>query len=199
MEECVHELYRLKYDGIVAIKSTVTPTTTERLIDETRMKICFVPEFLRERFAKEDFTKNHDLLAVGTHSSEIYDVVVKCHKEYPKKYAMISPTEAEMLKYYSNIFNSMRVIFANEMYEVCQAVNADYDKVKTTFLKRGTAKDLYLDANENIRGYGGVCLPKDTLAMATFVKKLGLDLKLFETIHNENKKFKTTVFDGMRK
>ena len=85
------------------------------------------------------------------------------------------------------------------MYEVCQAVNADYDKVKTTFLKRGTAKDLYLDANENIRGYGGVCLPKDTLAMATFVKKLGLDLKLFETIHNENKKFKTTVFDGMRK
>ena len=53
----------------------------------------------------------------------------------------------------------------------------------------------------HIRAYGFIvhnCLPKDTLALVTFVKELNLDLKLFETIDNENKKFKTTVFDGMR-
>lgn len=199
VEECVNKLHKLKYNGVVAIKSTVTPTTTERLISETGMKICFVPEFLRERVAKKDFTENHDLLAVGTHSTEIYNKITTSHGNYPNAHTMISPTEAEMLKYYSNIFNSMRVTFANEMYEVCQSINADYDKIKSAFIKRGTAKDLYLDVNENVRGYGGVCLPKDTLAMATFVKKLGLDLKLFETIDKENKKFKITVFDGMRK
>jgi UDP-glucose 6-dehydrogenase len=85
------------------------------------------------------------------------------------------------------------------MYEICQVVGADYTKIKDTFIKRGTTKDLYLDVNDNFRGYGGVCLPKDTKALNSFVKELGLDLKLFETIDIENNKFKTTVFDGMRK
>jgi UDP-glucose 6-dehydrogenase len=93
----------------------------------------------------------------------------------------------------------MKVIFANEMYEVAEAIGADYSKIKNAFIKRGTATDMYLDVNDNFRGYGGVCLPKDTLAMASFVKELKLDMKLFETIDGENKKFKTTVFDGMRK
>ena len=199
VEECVHELQGLKYDGVVAIKSTVKPTTTERLVNETGMKICFVPEFLRERCAIVDFTENHDLLAVGTDSDETYNVVVECHGNYPQHHSKLTPTEAELLKYYSNVFNAMKVIFANEMYEVANAVDADYAKIKEAFIKRGTAKDLYLDVNDNFRGYGGVCLPKDTLAMATFVKELKLDLTLFETIDAENKKFKTTVFNGMRK
>jgi UDP-glucose 6-dehydrogenase len=84
------------------------------------------------------------------------------------------------------------------MYEICQKVGADYSKIKDTFVKRGTTKDMYLDVNDNFRGYAGVCLPKDTKALDCFVKELGLSLKLFETLDNENNKFKKTVFDGMR-
>ncbi len=199
VERCVKELQELKYDGIIAIKSTVKPTTTEYLINKTGMKICFVPEFLRERCAIVDFVENHDLLAIGTNSNDIYDKIVECHGKYPKAYAKLTPTEAELLKYYSNVFNAMKVIFANEMYEISNIINADYSKIKEAFIKRGTTKDIYLDVNDNFRGYGGPCLPKDTRALAAFVKELKLDLKLFETIDTENKKFKTTVFDGMRK
>ena len=103
-----------------------------------------------------------------------------------------------MLKYYSNIFNALRIIFANEMYEICKALGADYTKVKDTFVKRGTAKDIYMDVNESFRGYGGACLPKDTKAIDALVKKLDLNLLLFETIDKENNKFVSTVFDGMR-
>lgn len=201
VETCVDELQKMEYQGITAIKSTVKPTTTQRLIDkyERGSNICFVPEFLRERCAITDFTENHDLLSVGTYSDYVYNLIVECHGKYPKKHAMLSPTEAELLKYYSNVFNSMKIIFANEMYEVANAVGADYTKIKKAFVKRGTAVDLYLDVNDNFRGYGGVCLPKDTAALAAFVKELSLDLSLFETIVTENKKFKTTVFSGMRK
>lgn len=200
VEKCVHELIDLGYDGIIAIKSTVIPGTTMNLIYETtNEKICFVPEFLRERCAITDFIENHDLLAVGTVSSDVYNMIVECHGKYPKNHTILTPSEAEILKYYSNIFNAMKIIFANEMYEICNIVGANYSKIKDAFIKRGTAKDIYLDVNDNFRGYGGQCLPKDTLAMSHFVNENGLDLKLFETIHNENKKFKTTVFDGMRK
>ena len=57
----------------------------------------------------------------------------------------------------------------------------------------------FLFDGKNFRGYGGVCLPKDTAAIASLVKELNLDMNLFDVIEQENKKFKTTVFDGMRK
>jgi len=199
VEEVVLTLYNMNYKGVIAIKSTVKPTTTEKLIKNTGLQICFVPEFLRERCAFSDFTENHDLLAVGTDSEEIYELVKKCHGYYPKNVERLSPTEAEVLKYYSNVYNAMRIIFANEIYEICEDVGANYTKIKNTFIKRGTTKDLYLDVNDNFRGYGGVCLPKDTKALNAFVKERGLNLKLFEIIDEENNKFKTTVFGGMRK
>jgi UDPglucose 6-dehydrogenase len=199
VENVVYDIKNIGYEGIIAIKSTVKPTTTQKLKDETNMKICFVPEFLRERCAISDFTENHDLLAIGTDDKYVYDQVVKCHGKYPKTYVMLAPTEAELLKYYSNVFNAVRIIFANEMYEICKIVGANYSKIKDAFIKRGTTKDTYLDVNENFRGYGGVCLPKDTMALASFVKELNLNMDLFDVIHNENKKFKVTVFDGMRK
>jgi UDPglucose 6-dehydrogenase len=199
VEKVVLELKEHNYKGIVAIKSTVKPTTTQRLKDETGLNMCFVPEFLRERCAISDFTENHDLLAVGTDSKEVFEKIKKCHGNYPKSYSMMNSTEAELLKYYSNVYNATKIIFANEFYEICQNLGVDYSKVKDTFVKRGTTKDIYLDVNENFRGYGGVCLPKDTKALSSFVKELGLELNLFETLDKENNKFKTTVFNGMRK
>ena len=199
VEQVVLDLKSLNYDGIIAIKSTVKPTTTEKLIEQTNLKICFVPEFLRERCAITDFTENHDLLAIGTENTHIFNLIKKCHGHYPKIITQLKPTEAELLKYYSNVYNALKITFANEMYEVCQKLNINYSNVKNAFIKRGTTKDIYLDVNDNFRGYAGMCLPKDTKALDSLIKELGLDLKLFETIDKENDKFIKTVFNGMRK
>jgi len=198
VRQTIKDLERLAYAGVVALKSTSVPGTTEQLLSETNLRMCFVPEFLRERSAVEDFVVNHDLLAVGCHSEDIFDVVVASHGFFPKNKVRLTPTEAEILKYYSNVFNSTRIVFANAMYEICQKLNADYDKIKDTYLIRGTASSDYLDCNDKIRGYGGMCLPKDTKALDSLVKKLGLELKLFEAVDQDNKKFKRTVFPGMR-
>jgi UDPglucose 6-dehydrogenase len=198
VEQVVYDLKQLDYKGIIAIKSTVKPHTTQKLLDKTGLKLCFVPEFLRERCAITDFTENHSLLAIGTHSDEIFEVVKKCHGNYPKHITKLIPTEAELLKYYSNVYNAMKITFANEMYEICSKLGVDYSAIKNSFVKRETTKDIYLDVNDNFRGYAGVCLPKDTKALDAFAKELGLDLKLFETIDKENDKFIKTVFKGMR-
>lgn len=198
VRQTIKDLERLAYAGVVALKSTSVPGTTETLIGETNLRLCFVPEFLRERSAVEDFVVNHNLLAVGCHDEEIFRTVVKSHGYFPKHTVMMTPTEAEVLKYYSNVFNSLRIVFANAMYEICDKLDADYAKVKDTYLIRETASPDYLDVNEKLRGYGGMCLPKDTKALDALVKQLGLDLKLFETIDRDNQQFKRTVFPGMR-
>lgn len=198
VEDTVLQLQKKEYKGIVAIKSTVEPGTTKRLRELTGMNVCFVPEFLRERCAIADFVENHILLAIGCEDEQTFNTVKKIHGRFPKETIMLGLIEAEFLKYYSNIVNAVRIIFANEFYETCTKLCASYDEVKNAYVLTGQLPDRYLDVNENFRGYGGVCLPKDVKAIVALQKKMNLNLGFFKSVDEENKRYETTVPDGMR-
>ena len=199
VESVIKELADINYKGIIAIRSTAVPGFTQRMIDTHKnLAICFVPEFLRERCAADDFIHNHKLLAVGTHDIWVYRKVVRAHGNLPEHTEHLTPTEAEVLKYYNNVYASLRVTFANVMFEICEKLNCDYTTIKNTYIKTGKAVDMYLDVTESLRGYGGMCLPKDTKALASLIEKLDIDLDLIKTIDADNSKFKRTVFNGMR-
>ena len=75
----------------------------------------------------------------------------------------------------------------------------NYDEIKSSYVKTGRGSpEMYLTVNKNLRGYAGVCLPKDTLAIRTLLKKLKLNFKLIQAIDSDNGLFKKTVFKGMR-
>ncbi len=202
VEGTVRDLLNNGYNGIITIKSTVVPGTTEYLLDTyNSYNICFVPEFLRERHAISDFTENHDICVVGVNKLNgtfIFEQMQKAHGKYPKKFIMMTPTEAELTKYFSNVFNAMRVTFANGFYEVCKELGADYSAVKNAMVERPTLKDIYLDCNDKFRGFAGVCLPKDTAAFAKLADDLGVDAQIFRTIVEDNKLYEATVSEGMR-
>lgn len=194
------------YKGVIAIKSTVVPGTTHEIskrlgLSEAygqRPTICFVPEFLRERHAISDFTENHDVCVIGSESAWGYHLIRESHGHYPQEFVRMTPTEAELSKYFSNVFNAMRVIFANGFYEVCKSLGADYTKIKNAVVKRPTMKNIYLDCNEKFRGYAGVCLPKDTAAFAKLAEDLGIDAQIFRTIVSDNDLYVPTIFEDMR-
>lgn len=199
VEHVVQDLARKRYRGIVAIKSTVEPGTTEKLQKRYRaLSICFVPEFLRERCATADFQENHDLCIIGTHNRKVFEIVKTAHGRYPKQFEQTSPIEAELAKYFNNIYNATLITFANSFYDVCASVGADYMKIKNFMIKRDHIFDRYLDSNENFRGFGGVCLPKDLKAIIHLGKDAGVDVEFFKSIDAQNKKYRTTVPDGMR-
>lgn len=199
IESVIEELAEKYYRGIVAIRSTVVPGFTQRMIDTYKnLTICFVPEFLRERCAADDFIHNHKLLAIGTHDIWVYRKLVKAHGDLPENVVHLTPSEAEVLKYYNNVYAALRVTFSNVMYEICEKLDCDYTTIKDAYIKTGKAIDMYLDVNPNLRGYGGMCLPKDTQAIAALLNELDLDYDLIQSIHDDNTKFKKTVFNGMR-
>ena len=200
VDSVVEQLININYEGIIAIKSTISPGHTKLLNDRYLTdRIVFVPEFLKERSAEYDFVFDQKLLLVGTENINHYYVVVRSHGDLPKKQKRVSPTEAEIMKYYHNTFNATRIVFANILYEVCESIGADYNVVKHAFLTNNSMPDEYLDVSNNLKGYGGACLPKDVRAMQELCNRLNLPYKFFETLDNENKKFTTTVFEGMRK
>ena len=199
VEKVVNELIDANYSGVIAIKSTVEPGTTERIRNKTgNKKICFVPEFLRERCAIADFVENHDLCIVGTEDESIFELVKESHGSYPRKVVQLTPTEAEFCKYFSNVYNATLITFANNFCELCDTMGVNYTNIKNTIVNRDHIYDAYLDCNDNFRGFGGVCLPKDTRALANLAARAGTKGRLFQNILDENKKYKLTVMKGMR-
>ena len=198
VESVVKNLYDKEYGGIICIKSTVSPGTSEILKDRYGKNICFVPEFLRERCATEDFINNHDVCIIGTSSNEFYSKIKDAHGNLPHKVIRLTETEAEFCKYFNNSYNATLITFANSFYEICKSMDVDYTNVKNAAIGREHINDKYLDCNENLRGFGGVCLPKDTRALAALAKEEGVDGQFFKALLEENNKYKTTTYAGMR-
>ena len=184
------------YKGLIVIKSTVPPGTTAHLQEVfPDMRLAFCPEFLRERARFSDFVDNHELCVAGVFNIRVFDpveaeLIRQAHGNLPKHFAVMTPTEAELLKYFVNCFNAYRINFANAFYDVCKQLGADYSTIKDAVTKRSGISPDYLTCNEQTRAFGGACLPKDTQAFATFVNSLGLHTWVFEHIVNENDRVK---------
>ncbi|HWB33888.1 MAG TPA: hypothetical protein VG753_01010 [Candidatus Paceibacterota bacterium] len=196
VEQVVGDLDKAGYRGLVTIKSTVEPGTTDRLSRKyPGLRLAFCPEFLRERTSREDFVSNQYVCIIGTDNEKDYELLRDAHGSLPKNFARMKPTEAELAKYFWNVFNALRVVYANQFYDVAKAAGADYKTIKNALVRHPNISDAYLDCDENFRGFGGNCLPKDTAAFAHFARKtVGGDLSLFEGIVEINKRYKQTVF-----
>jgi UDPglucose 6-dehydrogenase len=191
VDKVVKQLAESNYSGLVSIKSTVVPGTTKRLQEAyPNLRMSMVPEFLRAKSALADFVYNHDLLVVGCNTKEDADLIIEIHGSFPENIARVTPTEAEVIKYFNNVHHAMSVTFANITYEVCNKLDANYMNVYKAITKRDCINPAYLMANSNMRGYGGHCLPKDTSAWNNLIKKLGLDFGLIQSVINDNEKFK---------
>jgi UDPglucose 6-dehydrogenase len=197
VESVVGEVAQAGYQGLLTIKSTVEPGTTDRLIKQyPRLRIAFCPEFLREKATFTDFVEQHDICVIGTYSDSDFELLKKVHDPLPQNYAKLTPLEAEFCKYFLNVFNALRIVFANQFYDVTKAAGADYQKIRTAITKHRAIPPIYLDANENMRGFGGACLPKDTSGFATFARKMlgeSWGLSIFDGIVEINKRYKQTV------
>lgn len=181
----------MKGERILVIKSTVLPGTTEKLQEKyPQHKFLFNPEFLSEATADEDMQNpDRQLLGYTERSKDVAEDVLSLLPKAPYEKTM-SATEAEMVKYFNNTFNAIKVIFANQMYDLCQTLNINYDNVmeaaaKSKFIK---TKDHLKVWHKDFRGYGGKCLPKDIRALIKFADSLDVDLKLHRTAEEINNK-----------
>lgn len=190
VEQIVDELVSLNYQGIIAIKSTIAPGTTDRLIKQhPTFNICCTPEFLRQRSADSDFSDYHDVLVIGSYSEEVSNVVISAHGIIPKFVATVTPIEAEVIKYFNNVHNSMEIVFANAMHEMCKLLGANYQNVLSTISKRSNINSSYLRCSDYYKGFSGHCLPKDTLAWKILAEDLGVNVNLFNSIIEDNRRY----------
>jgi len=172
---------RNKRCSIVAIKSTVSPGTTESLNKKCKsIKVVFNPEFLTEANFIDDF-KNQNRIIIGgprPASTKLRQVYSLAFPEVP--IIKTGSTTAEMVKYMTNSFLATKVSFANEMKMICDKMNIDYDKVVeySTYDDRLGKSHWAVPGPDGKLGFGGSCFPKDINALI----HLGLELDMLPQV-----------------
>ena len=200
---CLHDvlerLHYNDYNGIICIKSTIIPGTTDQCIKKyDNHKICFCPEFLKERCAYEDFVNNNPICIIGTLNLEVFKCISTIHKHICHKFKMVTPKEAELTKYMQNVFNTYRILFANAYYDICKENGVVYNSVLESLLERNELDDKYMKCSDELRGPSGPCLVKDTLAFDKYVSTLNIKCELFRTMVKDMQLYPKTVIDGTR-
>lgn len=197
----VEEILDALPEGFTAvIKSTVIPGTTQKFHQKySHLKIAYSPEFLVERRRLEDFS-NQDILVCGTHHKDVAEIVFKQHKDAgvlrSENLFQVTPTQAELVKYTKNTFYAMKVIFANQMYDICNALDEDWYKIKDiiTTEQDQPIGNSHLDPIFGLnRGFGGKCLPKDSQALAVLAETLSCKYELLDAIQVDNTKLRSIL------
>ena len=188
-------------DGFTAvIKSSVVPGTTQQYHERySNLKIAYSPEFLVERQRLEDFA-NQDILVCGTHHEEVAQLVFQQHREAGvlriDNTFQVTPTQAELVKYTKNSFYAVKVIFANQLYDICQGMGEDWYKIREiiTAEQAQPIGPSHLDPIFGLnRGFGGKCLPKDTLALGVLAEGLGVKYDLMDAIQIDNSRLRNII------
>ena len=178
-------------EKIVVIKSTISPGTTDRLNKKyKKISVIFNPEFLTEANFIEDFKNQKRIILGGTRKGtnklrQIYGYV------FPKAHIIKTGSKtAEMVKYMTNTYLATKVSFANEIYQVCDKLKIDYDKVVeyATLDERLGYSHWSVPGHDEDFGFGGHCLPKDLEALISLADHFDLDVDVLRAVRCTNDK-----------
>jgi len=175
---------------IIVIKSTVLPGTTEKLQKKyPQHQFLFNPEFLTEFSPDQDFAyPDRQIVGYTRESFSVADDILQLLPLAPTM-KIIPATEAEMVKYFGNTFLATKVIFANQIYDLCQKLGINYNRVaECTCADKRIGRSHLKVWHQGKRGYAGKCLPKDTKAFIQFANEQGVDLKLLKLVDEINDK-----------
>ena len=170
-------------DNVVLLRSTVVPGTTRKLQSKyTKMNIVFNPEFLTERSAKYDFINQSRIIVGGGegHAFEVGATADLFRWRFGDSVSIIETDweTAELIKYMSNCFFTTKISYMNEMYQLANKCEADWEVVLDGFFRDGRVGHSHMNVpgHDGKFGFGGSCFPKDIQAILHFGESLGLNL-----------------------
>ena len=179
---------------IVVVKSTIPPGTTKKWNDKfDNLSVVFNPEFLTEANAVKDY-ENQNRIILGGPKNETLQLNSIFSKVFPNaKIINTNSTDAEMVKYTTNSFLAMKVSFANEIYQICKKVNADYDKVIESTIQdeRLGTSHWKVPGPDGDFGYGGHCFPKDINALISVAINNNISPKMLIATNEKNKEVRS--------
>ena len=196
VDQVLSDLNNFAYDGIVVIKSTITPDHLTRFVEQYALRIVYNPEFLTEANAHQDFI-NPPMQILGGDWKEC-ELVERAYVEFSK--VKVVPTfktdivSASLLKYTINSWLATKVSFMNELYQLHKVSGAKTSWNQFTDMlqrdKRIGDSHLMVPGPNGKFGFGGHCFPKDTKALLSYSNQKEIKLSLLDRAVSYNDSIK---------
>lgn len=180
---------------IVVVKSTVRPGfTTDMKLKYPGLRLVFSPEFLTEANSLKDFVNTNRVILGGdvedgrvlfkyfegrlTEKVENEEVTI----------AACDPQVAEMVKLFTNGILMTKVMFCNEIHQLCEKMGLNYNEVRLLACLDGRIGQSHtlVPGPDGQLGAGGHCFPKDINNLRHVAKELGTNEKLFTAVIERN-------------
>lgn len=181
---------------IVAIRSTMLPGSVESTVIPALesgsgkkagrdFKVAINPEFLREGSSISDFA-NPPFTLIGADDEDTATIMSRLYSHIDAPVITMAIKEAEMVKYACNCFHALKITFANEIGNICKAMDIDSHKVMDAFCK-DTKLNLSAYYLKPGFAFGGSCLPKDLRAITYKAKQLDVEAAMLNSILVSNR------------
>ena len=182
---------------VVVVRSTMLPGSTEEIVipilEQTSGKkvgldfgVCFNPEFLREGSSIKDFF-DPPYTIIGTDDESVAKTVAELYEVIDAPLMVVPFKVAELVKYANNAFHALKVVFANEIGNICKQQGIDSHQVMDIFCKdtKLNLSPYYLKPGF---AFGGSCLPKDLRALVYHCRHLDVHPQVLEAILPSNRR-----------
>jgi len=195
-EEIGHVLKDKDTYHVVVVRSTVLPGTTHGTVIPALeaasgkkygegFGVSVNPEFLREGTAIKDF-RNPPLTMIGHNHAADAAPTKALYQNIDAPLFSASIRVAEMMKYTSNAWHAVKVVFANEIGNLCKRVGVDSHEVMDIFCQddKLNLSSYYLKPGF---AFGGSCLPKDVRALQYRAKEVDLEMPMLNSLLGSNR------------
>ncbi len=188
---------------VVVVRSTMLPGSTEELVIPLLEKystkragvdfgVCYNPEFLREGSSIRDFHRP-PFTIIGGRDAAANEVLAELYEGVDAPVVSTSFRVAEMLKYTSNAYHALKIVFANEIGALCKEQGIDSHELMDLFC-RDTKLNISSAYLKPGFAFGGSCLPKDLRAVLHHARRLDLNLPVLEAILPSNDRQVQTAY-----
>ena len=191
----IDKIHTREKTNAILIRSTVVPGTTWSLQTKyPQLNILFNPEFLTERSANFDFI-NQSRFIIGNNGqmgslmqSESFVELIKDRFGDCVAVMETSYETAELIKYMNNCFFATKVSFMNEMYQIADKIDANWDEAVSGFVSDGRIGHSHLGVpgHDGKFGFGGSCFPKDIQAMIEFAETFSVNPSVLKGAWEKN-------------
>lgn len=182
---------------LVVVRSTMLPGTIETTVIPTLevysgkragrdFGVAINPEFLREGTSLQDFD-HPPFTLIGADDEDAAAPLAKLYARVQAPLIVAGIKEAEMVKYACNTFHALKVTFANEVGNICQALGVDSHRVMEIFCHddKLNLSPYYLKPGF---AFGGSCLPKDLRALLHKAKEVDVEAPVLGAILVSNRR-----------
>jgi len=190
VENVVISLKKCHVTGLLVIKSTTSPGTTEKLMKKHKLHICHNPEFLRERYLFEDVMKPNRVI-IGQCCVEHGNFLRTLYAPLDSPIHITDPTTSELVKLATNALRATAITFWNEIHELSKRLGISTEEVAEITNQAKTLGE-WEGGKWGVKffgkPYGGKCLPKDVRQMIEAFRNRNLNPLLFEAIERVNRR-----------